>query len=95
MLSVRLVSPKRLRRGVVKVSKRTRFLMSVQEYITDRGPTTVVELIDNVRSKFGKKYRDGPSPKELGHIMRLDKRFVVIRKANHSDISLWGLNEDE
>ena len=95
MLCVGLVSPKSNRYGVVKVSKRTRFLISVHEYIADRGPTTVVELIDNVRSKFGKKYRDGPSPKELGHIMRLDKRFVVFKKANHSDITLWGLNEDE
>tara|TARA_B100000470_G_C19643020_1_gene325156 strand:+ start:499 stop:732 length:234 start_codon:yes stop_codon:yes gene_type:complete len=77
------------------MSKRTRFLISVQDYLAVKGPTTVVELIDNVKSKYGKKYRSGPSPKELGNIMRIDKRFVVIRKANHSDISLWGLNEDE
>ena len=69
--------------------------MACHEYIAIHGPTTVTNLIDNVKSSYGKKYRSAPVPKELGNNLRLDKRFIVIEKANHSDIWLWGLSDDE
>ena len=58
------------------MNKKTRFLMACQGYIAIHGPTTVADLIANVRNTYGKKYRNAPVPKELAKVMRIDKRFL-------------------
>lgn len=72
--------------------KRVNFVNSCEEYIKKKGATTAIELIDNVRSSYGKKYRNIPSVMELAMILRIDKRFMVLEK-NSNGVSLWDVKE--
>jgi len=73
--------------------KRVHFIHSCLEYLLKAGPTTTIELIDNVRNSRGKKHHYRPSVAELGQLLRIDKRFVVVGTTTES-ISLWSLAEE-
>ena len=73
--------------------KRVHFIQSCLQYLLKSGPTTTIELIDNVRNNRGKKYHGRPSVSELGQLLRMDKRFVVVGLTTES-ISLWSLADE-
>lgn len=73
--------------------KRVHFIQSCLNYLLNTGPTTTIELIDNVRNSRGKKYHGRPSVAELGQLLRIDKRFVVVGMTRDS-ISLWSLADE-
>lgn len=71
--------------------KRVNFVNSCEKYLNEKGATTAIELIDNVRSSYGKKYRNIPSVMELAMILRIDKRFVIVKKTRDG-VSLWDVD---
>tara|TARA_B110000240_G_C13491429_1_gene449777 strand:- start:2024 stop:2260 length:237 start_codon:yes stop_codon:yes gene_type:complete len=78
----------------MEMSKRTRFLNACETYLVTHKGATATDLIGRVKSSFGRRYREIPTPIELGQLLRIDKRFIVIEKTPTST-NVWGLKDEE